>query len=290
MADYCPICQSEMEAQKFGGMICENDHRHGAAAARERAKAASAVADPTPSTPPAAPGAGDPETILDAFGRAIVAYNDKVAAKADTRWAWEELMRARGSVLDRLRAIPPSPLVPAPLVWTRTKPKAEGWYFLRLPGTTSKQVERIIIDHEVGGIAKWYSDYEEDWEPVLEGREWAGPIPPPLDPKGPGEPLKPREYYCTSCGGWKTAREAMGDLVCNECALVMVSFREASEAKPAEASEAEQSASTPEPKGEPEQSSYLDQIGAKSIQLEVNRRMSENAENSAAAGKEGGKA
>jgi len=185
-----------------------------------------AVAEPTPSNtqvtpPPAAPGAGDPETILDAFGRAIVAYNDKVAAKADTRWAWEELMRARGSVLDRLRAIPPSPLVPAPLVWTRTKPKAEGWYFLRLPGTTSKQVERIIIDHEVGGIAKWYSDYEEDWEPVLEGREWAGPIPPPLDPKGPGEP-----------------------------------------------------------KGEPEQSSYLDQIGAKSIQLEINRRMSENAEQS----------
>jgi hypothetical protein len=91
---------------------------------------------------------------------------------------------------------------PAPLAWSREKPTREGWYWLRLPGA-AKQVEFIMRDHE-NEVSKWYVEGAEEWEPILDGREWAGPIPEPqgTQPEAPIESTR-------MLAAWKTLRASL---------------------------------------------------------------------------------
>lgn len=96
--------------------------------------------------------------------------------------------------------------------WTREKPKVEGWYFLRNPhpDVSPTVVEFIMKDHEAG-VMKWYSEYDEEWEPIFDGREWSGPIPEPVEAikEGSGHPTDhkfvPDADNVSDCGicGWE---------------------------------------------------------------------------------------
>lgn len=67
---------------------------------------------------------------------------------------------------------------PAPLVWTKEKPKVEGWYWMRY--TVHLFVERICKD----ATGEFYAETVEGNEYDMEGYEFAGPIPEPLAPNG----------------------------------------------------------------------------------------------------------
>jgi len=139
--------------------------------------------------PPAAPGAEDLEVLrqIEWAGTTPWDANQReclsCGAEGEHQSKHNEGCRLE-ALINRLSSPPPSPLVPAPLVWTKEKPTRAGWYWYRNMG------ERNIGDVYMA-VWGFVAHLSGSGHPVavkgLDG-EWAGPIPPPLDPKGPGEP------------------------------------------------------------------------------------------------------
>lgn len=73
--------------------------------------------------------------------------------------------------------------LPAPLEWTKEKPKAPGWYWCRVPGMPEAEEIYQFAEDENGNLFE-PAEYEDDITNLSEFNpncEWAGPIPPPKE-------------------------------------------------------------------------------------------------------------
>jgi hypothetical protein len=72
---------------------------------------------------------------------------------------------------------------PGGLVWSREKPKVDGFYWFRVPGQEKQSIDVFEVK---GGKAYWYSAERRAWVPCTVDLEFAGPIPEPeAAPGGP---------------------------------------------------------------------------------------------------------
>lgn len=62
------------------------------------------------------------------------------------------------------------------LVWSREKPKVDGWYWYASGGHTVG-IEWVLVS--ASGRASWINMMTDESEPIPDGLEWAGPIPEP---------------------------------------------------------------------------------------------------------------
>lgn len=69
---------------------------------------------------------------------------------------------------------------PGALVWTKEKPKADGFYWHRMPGQTKQSID--LVQLFTGSPCGW-SHERGAWVPISWDLEWAGPIPAPADPE-----------------------------------------------------------------------------------------------------------
>lgn len=82
---------------------------------------------------------------------------------------------------------------PAGLVWSREKPKADGFYWYRVPGQTKQSIDLVLM---FTGSPCWHSAERHAWLPIARNLEWAGPIPEPTT----AEALKARSARPSSGG------------------------------------------------------------------------------------------
>jgi hypothetical protein len=68
--------------------------------------------------------------------------------------------------------------IPQPLVWTKEKPKVEGWYWVNMPRTI--RMVQVVLDADDHLVIDWPGNW--DW---LVEYEWAGPIPQPKEEDKP---------------------------------------------------------------------------------------------------------
>jgi hypothetical protein len=74
----------------------------------------------------------------------------------------------------------PAPASPAALVWTKEKPKADGFYWYRVPGQSKQSIDLVQL---FTGSPCWHSAERHAWVPITWDLEWAGPIPEPAAPE-----------------------------------------------------------------------------------------------------------
>lgn len=74
------------------------------------------------------------------------------------------------------------------LTWTREKPKQPGRYWTRWRGkvmdiveVTTTPAELVALGWYPAGTMGWGNPISDEWEPLREEREWAGPIAEPLE-------------------------------------------------------------------------------------------------------------
>jgi hypothetical protein len=73
---------------------------------------------------------------------------------------------------------------PAGLVWTKEKPKVDGFYWYRVPGQAKQSIDLVQL---FTGSPCWWSHERAAWVPITWDLEWAGPITEPAAPAAPQE-------------------------------------------------------------------------------------------------------
>ncbi len=102
--------------------------------------------------------------LVDAYAAAVFAYGGEMSEANQIKAAGH-----RAALLARLAP---------PLVWTKEKPKVDGWYCWRAPGQKAWAIADVRM---FTGAPCWHSMERAAWVAVWPDMDWAGPIPSPVE-------------------------------------------------------------------------------------------------------------